>query len=115
MPGFLMHVNAGMQCPHGGMATIAPSQPRVVVSGQPIATMASVMAVAGCVFTVPGPKPQPCVLVKWAMPSTRFLVGGQPAALIPSPGPGPAICQSVEQIPAGPPIVSAVQARVIGS
>ncbi|SRR5579871_4415205 len=115
MPGFLMHVNAGMQCPHGGMATIAPSQPRVVVSGQPIATMASVMAVAGCVFTVPGPKPQPCVLVKWAMPSTRFLVGGQPAALIPAPGAGPAICQSVEQIPAGPPIVSAVQARVIGS
>ena len=25
------------------------------------------------------PKPQPCVLVKWAMPSTRVLVVGQPA------------------------------------
>jgi hypothetical protein len=97
------------------MATIAPTQTRVVVTGQPIATMSSPMTVAGCVFTVPGPKPQPCVQVKWAMPSTRFVVGGQPAALIPSPGAGPAICLSAEQIPAGPPVVSAVQARVIGS
>src|SRR5262245_57730093 len=114
MPGFLLHVNAVMQCTHMAKATIAPSQPRVVVSGQPVATMASIIAVAGCPFTVPGPKPQPCMTVKWTMPSTRFLVGGQPVALLPAPGPGPAICQSAEQIPAGPPIVSAVQARVIG-
>lgn len=115
MPGFLLHVNAVMTCTHMGKATIAPSQPRVVVSGQPIATMASQILVAGCAFTVPGPKPQPCVLIKWAMPSARFLVGGQPAALIPNPGPGPGVCQSGEQIPAGPPIVTVVQSRVIGS
>jgi hypothetical protein len=118
MPGFLLHVNAVMQCTHGAKATVAPSQPRVVVGGQPVATMASVIAVAGCPFQVPtpgGPKPQPCVLVKWAMPSTRFLVGGQPAALAPAPGSGPGVCQSAEQIPQGPPTIGAVQARVIGS
>ena len=118
MPGFLMHVNAVMQCTHGAPATIGPSQPRVLVNGQPIATMLSVMTVAGCPFQIPvgaGTKPQPCVLVKWTMPSVRFLVNGQPAALIPTPGPGPGICQSVEQIPQGPPIVSVVQPRVIGS
>ena len=118
MPGFLMHVNAVMQCTHGAPATIAPSQPRVLVNGQPIATMASVMSVAGCPFQIPvgaGTKPQPCVLIKWLMPSTRFLVGGQPAALLPAPGSGPGICQSIEQIPQGPPIVSVVQTRVIGS
>jgi uncharacterized Zn-binding protein involved in type VI secretion len=115
MPGFLLHVGAVMQCPHAGPATIAPSQPRVLVSGQPVATMASAIAVAGCAFTVPGPKPQPCVLVRWLMPSARFLVGGQPAAVVPGPGPGPGLCQSAEQIPAGPPIVGTVQVRVIGS
>ena len=118
MPGFLLHVNAVMQCFHGAKATIAPSQPRVLVSGQPIATMASVIAVAGCPFQIPvvvGTKPQPCVLVKWAMPSTRFLVAGQPAALDPTPGPGPGICQSIEQIPQGAPIVSTFQMRVMGS
>ena len=118
MPGFLMHVNAQLKCTHAAMATIAPSQPRVLVSGQPVATMTSMIAVAGCPFQIPipaGTKPQPCVTVKWAMPSTRFLVNGQPAALVPAPGPGPATCLSVEQIPAGPPVVATVQTRVIGT
>jgi hypothetical protein len=118
MPGFLLHVNATMQCFHLAPATIAPSQPRVVVSGQPVATMASQITVAGCPFQIPvvaGTKPQPCVTVKWTMPSTRFVVGGQPAALLPSVGTGPGICQSAEQIPQGAPTVSVVQARVIGS
>jgi uncharacterized Zn-binding protein involved in type VI secretion len=118
MPGLLLHVGAVMQCTHAAPATIAPSQPRVVVTGQPVATMMSQIAVAGCPFQIPfgvGTKPQPCVLVKWTMPSTRFLVNGQPAALIPAPGPGPGVCQSPEQIPQGPPTVSTVQARVIGS
>ena len=118
MPGFLLHVNAVMQCMHVAKATIAPSQPRVIVNTQPIATMASVIAVSGCPFQIPfgvGTKPQPCVLVKWAMPSTRFLVAGQPVALAPGPGPGPGVCQSIEQIPQGQPIVGFVQARVVGS
>ena len=118
MPGFLLHVGAVMQCTHAAPCTIAPLQPRVVVSGQPVAPLARIIAVAGCPFQIPtpaGPKPQPCVLVKWLMPSARFLVSGQPAALVPAPGPGPGMCQSPEQIPQGPPIVNTVQVRVIGS
>jgi hypothetical protein len=115
MPGFLFHVGAAMQCPHGGLATVVPSQPRVVVSGQPIANISAMITVAGCVFTVPPGKPQPCATVKMLMPSTRFLVNGQPAALVAGPGPAPSLCQSADQIPAGPAIVSVVQARVIGS
>jgi len=118
MPGFLLHVNAVVQCFHAAKATVAPAQTRVLVSGQPVATMASQIPVAGCPFQVPAPsgtKPQPCVLVKWTMPSSRFALGGQPAALTPGPGPGPGICQSAEQIPQGAPIVGAMQARVTGA
>jgi hypothetical protein len=115
MPGFLLHVNAVMQCTHFAPTQIAPAQPRVVISGQPVATTGSLIAVTGCTFTVPGGKPQPCVTVKWTMPSTRFLVAGLPALLQPSPGPGPGICQSVEQIPQGPPQVTAFQQRVVGT
>ena len=118
MPGLLMHVGAVMKCTHGATATVAPSQPRVVVNGQPVATMSSPIAVALCPFQVPigtGTKPQPCVTVKWGMASARFLVNGQPAALLPAPGPAPAVCQSVEQIPQGPPTVSTIQTRVVGS
>lgn len=107
-----------MQCTHMAKATIAPSQPRVLVGGQPVATMASVIAVAGCPFQIPvgaGTKPQPCVQVKWGMPATRVLVSGQPVALAPGPGPGPGVCLSIEQIPAGPPIVGFVQIRVMGT
>jgi len=31
-----MHVNAVLQCTHAGPATIIPTQPRVLVSGQPV-------------------------------------------------------------------------------
>lgn len=118
MPGLLMHVNATMRCLHGAAALIAPSQTRVLVGGMPVATMSSAMSVAGCPFQVPvgaGTKPQPCVTVNWAMPSTRFQVGGSPAALLPAPGPGPALCRSIEQIPQGAPTIGSVQTRVTGA
>lgn len=119
MPGLLLHVNAVMQCTHSAPATTVPAQPRVLVNGQPVATIANLITVAGCPFQIPvgaGTKPQPCVTVKWAMISARVLVNGQPALLQPSPtGTGSGICQSVEQIPQGPPIIGMVQTRVIGT
>ena len=113
MPGFLLHVNAVIQCTHGVPGTVVPTQTRVLVSAQPAATMTSQITVAGCPFTIPGPKPQPCVLVKWSMPSARVKVMGQPLMVVPGPGPGPAVCQSPDQIPNGPPIIGLVQSRVI--
>ena len=115
MPGFILHTNAVVQCTHGIPAQIPPVQPRVLVSGQPVATMASQILVAGCPFTIPGPKPQPCVTIKWLMPAARVLVMGQPALVQPAPGTGPGLCQSPDQIPNGPPLVSAVQARVFAT
>jgi hypothetical protein len=110
MPGFLLHVGASAICPHGGQVTIIPSSPRVLVSGQPVATFADTTLVAGCAFTVPGPKPQPCIKVQWLVPAARVMVNGQPALLQTSPG----LCQSAEQIPQGPPTVIAGQVRVRG-
>lgn len=108
MPGSLMHVNATVTCPHGGQAMVVPAQSRVLVSEQPVATLAAVYTVAGCAFAV-GPKPQPCVIVRWLVPSGRVQVGGSPALLSVPPG----ICQSAEQIPQGPAIVAVVQTRAV--
>jgi hypothetical protein len=113
MPGFLLHGGATVMCTHAGPATIIPTQPRVLVSGMPVALISDQIVVAGCAFTLPGPKPQPCVTVKWLMPSARVTINGQPAMVIAAPGTGPGLCQSAEQIPQGPPIVSVVQSRVI--
>lgn len=109
MPGFLFHVGATANCPHGGAVSTVSTNARVLVSGQPVATLGDTYPVVGCVFSV-GTKPQPCVKVQWLVPASRVLVNGQPAILQTSTG----ICQSAEQIPQGPPIVVATQLRVVG-
>jgi hypothetical protein len=83
----------------------------VLVGGQPVATMGDTFLVAGCAFTVPPSKPQPCVKVQWLVPATRVRVGGQFAILQSSSG----LCQSAEQIPGGPPSVTVTQLRAKGT
>lgn len=111
MPGFLVHVGATAICPHAGQVTFATTNARVLVSGQPAVTLPDLFTIAGCPFTVPVPKPQPCVTGRWIVPATRVLVNGQPAILLTSTG----LCQSAEQIPQGPPTVIATQTRVGGT
>ena len=116
MPGLMLHVGATSQCTHTAPATIGPGQTRVLASGLPVATVSSLITVAGCPFQIPigtGTKPQPCVKVQWTMVSARVQVMGQPVLLQPTPGPGSGICQSVEQIPQGQPVVTMLQTRVI--
>ena len=111
MPGPLYHVGGVAICPHGGQISVVSSNSRVLVSGMPIATMADFYPIAGCVFTLPGPKPSPCIKVQWLVPATRVLVNGQPALLQTSSG----LCQSPEQAPQGPPTIISTQLRVIGT
>lgn len=110
MSGFVFHTGAMALCPHGGTITTVPGNPRVRVSGQPVATLADTYVVAGCAFTVPVGKPQPCTTVRWLTPASRVRVAGQPVILQTSTG----LCQSAEQIPQGPPTITATQGRVRG-
>lgn len=111
MPGPLFHVGAVAICPHAGPVQVISTNARVLVSGMPVATMGDTYLVAGCAFTVPPGKPQPCVKVQWLVPATRVLVNGQPAILQTSVG----LCLSPEQIPNGPPTVVSTQPRVIAT
>lgn len=111
MPGFLLHVGATANCPHGGQMSTISSNTRVLVSGQPVATLSDNYLIAGCAFTVPVAKPQPCVKVLWLVPASRVMVGGKPVILQTSTG----MCQSAEQIPQGAPTVIATQTRVSGT
>ena len=113
MPGNALHVNATVQCIHGGVATIVPSQTRVLAGGQPVATISDLVTVAGCTFQVSG-APQPCVKVQWLNVSGRCMVMGQPMALA-TVGTGGGICQSAAQVPQGAPIIAVVQPRVVGA
>ena len=111
MPGPVLHTGATATCPHGGMLTIVVASPRVTVNGMPAATLTDQGLVAGCAFTLPGGKPQPCVTTRWIAGATRVTANGVPLLI----NPCVALCLSAEQIPGGPPIISGSQTRVIAT
>ncbi len=113
MPGLLFHSSAVAQCPHAGPLTSTPTNTRVLVSAQPVATAADVFMISGCPFQVPAPsgsKPQPCVLATLA-PAAKVLVNNSPAIIIV----GPSVCRSAEQIPQGPAVFTSTQIKVVAT
>ena len=106
MSGPVLHLGATVLCAHGGQATPSAPVPRVLVSGQPVATQAAPWLVAGCAFSPPQGN-GPCVTAQWVVAATRVFATGQPVLLLSSQ----AICA-----PTGTPLLPvAAQTRVIGS
>lgn len=106
MPGFLLHLGAVVQCAHAGRATPSAPFPRVLVSGQPVATVAAPWLVAGCPFPPPPNGNGPCVSAQFVSSAVRVLCGAQPVLLFDSQ----AVCA-----PTGTPLIAAgAQARVAG-
>lgn len=108
MSGPIVHVGAGISCTHGGPVSVVPGNPRVLVGGQPVATVADSFLIAGCAFSLPA-GPHPCMRIQWTGPATRVTAGGSPVVTQASVGLGLA----ADQAPQGPPIVSVVQPRVV--
>lgn len=105
MPGFLVHLGATVICSHGGQAMPAAPNPRVLVGGQPVATLSTPYTVAGCAFVPPAGN-GPCVTAQFISGATRVLAGGVPV-----------LVQSSQSIctPTGTPLVILVtQFRVRG-
>lgn len=106
MPGPILHAGATVLCSHGGQATPTAPVPRVLVSGQPVATIAAPYAVAGCPF-VPSGGNGPCVTGQWTSGATRVLAAGQPLVI----ATGTSTCA-----PTGTPLVPvAFQPRVVAT
>ena len=78
MPLPALHLGAVVTCSPAGVATPAAPFPRVLVSGQPVATLASPYVIAGCALT--GTVNPPCVTGQWVSGATRVLAGGVPVA-----------------------------------
>jgi hypothetical protein len=110
MSGTVVHVGATITCPHMGTIMAITSNTRVSVSGQSVVTASDTFTVSGCPFLMTTPSPQPCILARWLVPSTRVKVNGQPVILKTSTG----ICQSALQVPQGPPNILVTQPRVKG-
>lgn len=75
MPAPILHLGATVTCSHGGRALPLTPFPRVLVSGQPVVTIASPYAVAGCPFVAPAGN-GPCVTAQWIVGAARVMAGG---------------------------------------
>jgi hypothetical protein len=103
VPGPALHLGAVVTCSHAGPAQPVAPFPRVLLSGQPLVTLASTYIVTGCALTgTPNP---PCVTAQWLSGAVRVLAGGAPAALLT----GASTC-----IPTGTPLLPlTAQPRVV--
>ncbi|QHN04118.1 hypothetical protein FTO74_12610 [Granulicella sp. WH15] len=84
MPGFLLHMGATVLCAHGGQAMPTAPEPRVMVSGQPVATLAAPWVIAGCALPPPAAANGPCVTAQFMTSATRVLANGVPVLLLDS-------------------------------
>jgi hypothetical protein len=80
--------------------------PRVLVTGMPITTIAAPYVVAGCAFVPPAGN-GPCVTAQWVVGAVRVTSLGQPVVIMT----GTAIC-----VPTGTPLLPvSAQTRVLAT
>ena len=102
MPGPIVHLGATVICAHGGLATPTAPVARILVSGQPVVTLATPYVVAACGLS--GSGAPPCATGQWLVGATRVLAMGVPVAI----QPGASVT-----VPTGTPMTAvAVQPRV---
>jgi hypothetical protein len=110
MAAYLLHQGITITCPHGGSATVTPTNQRVKVGGQPVLVATDVTVVAGCTFTVAS-APSPCLQVRWQQPAKKLTLAGKPALLSSSLP----LCTNAAGAPQGKATVSGYQTRVAGT
>jgi hypothetical protein len=81
MPGFLLHAGSILRCSHGGEATPTTSNPRIIVSGQPIVSQDSDFVIAGCTLPQTDPGADPCVTARFVTAASRVRANGLPVLL----------------------------------
>jgi hypothetical protein len=84
MPGFILHLNAMVQCTHLGNAVPTAPNQRVTVSGNAVALFNAPYQVTGCPNPVPPGSNGPCVTAQYTTSATRVFCNGVPVLLFDS-------------------------------
>lgn len=104
-------IAAQIQCPHGIPATLVPSVTRVMIDGALPLVDGDQGLIAGCPFTVPGGKPQPCVTAKLTLTAQKVKVEGKAVLMMNPADP----CESADKIVNGPALWANVQQKVLAT
>ena len=76
MPGYILTTMSQIKCTHGGTAMLTTTNTMIKIDGAPALLETDVHPVVGCPFTVPGPKPQPCIRIEWTAGATMCKSNG---------------------------------------
>lgn len=104
----LLNEQSEIACPHGGTVRAATTNRALALPDAPCLIETDVLSVLGCPFVLPGPKPSPCVRVRWSGGSARVTVDGVGVLTTASVG----VCESAEGIAQGAAVVLRTQAIV---
>jgi hypothetical protein len=100
-----------IQCPHLGVGLVLPKNTKVSIDGNPLLLETDVHLVLGCTFTLPGPKPSPCIKIEWSAGASKVKINGVKVLTETSVGK----CTNAEQAPQGTAIVQPNQLKVSSS
>jgi hypothetical protein len=107
MPGYILTTASQVTCTHGGKAVLTTANMRVKIEDMPALLETDIHSVTACPFTVPGPKPQPCVRIEWSAGATMCKVGDTKVLVRSSVGK----CYSAEGVMQGMAIISTTQTK----
>jgi hypothetical protein len=107
MPGSILTTASQVTCMHGGKALLTTANSKLKVDNAPALLESDVHSVTGCIFTLPGPKPSPCVKIEWSLGAAMCQTGGKKVLVTTSMGK----CSSAEGAVQGMAIVVQAQAK----
>lgn len=105
MAGYVLTTTSAITCTHGAKAILTTANTMVKIDGSPALLETDIHAVAGCPFTLPGPKPSPCVRIEWSAGAVMAKSNGTPLLIQTSVGK----CISAEGATQGVAIISPTQ------
>lgn len=107
MPGYILTTASQVMCTHGGTATLTTSNTTAKVDNMPALLENDIHMVAGCPFTIPPAKPQPCIRIEWTLGATQCKSNGMPVLIQTSIGK----CISAEGATQGLAIIAQTQTK----
>jgi len=105
--GKTLTTSSRMSCPHAGTVNAVCGN-TTVKAGDFVLRSTDTFTISGCTFTLPGPKPSPCMKVQWLVSDVKVRAATSPSLSTDSLG----LCLSADMIPQGMVNITSTQSLV---
>jgi hypothetical protein len=105
--GKTLTTSCHLACPHAGTVNVVSAASKVD-GGDAVLRSTDTFTISGCPFTLPGPKPSPCLRVQWLVSDVQVKAEGENTLSTDSLGQ----CLSADMVPQGMITITGPQSRV---